>query len=147
MTASTRWFGWITLVTVLHMSEQLMFGLQELQTLKRFIAAYDGWFRSADVATVVLVTMTATLIFLAIFCILAGNRARFVALVCLDTLALGEIHHLIETAYAGHYTPGTVTAIPYVICGVLFLMALIRERRAEKVAGEVAASMAICRAA
>jgi hypothetical protein len=46
--------------------------------------------------------------------------------------ALGEVHHIVESAYAGRYTPGRVTAVPYILFGVLFLQALIRERHREK---------------
>ena len=132
MSASTRWFGWITVMLVLHMTEQLIFGLQELQNLKRMIAAYDSWFSNVDTATVGLVTIGAGLLFFAIFCILKGGRARIAALVALGLIAVSEVHHLIETGFAGHYTPGTVTAIPFVACGVLFLRALIKEYRADK---------------
>ena len=41
--------------------------------------------------------------------------------------ALGEVHHLIESAYAGHYTAGTLTAIPYIVFGILFLRTLISQ--------------------
>ena len=34
---------------------------------------------------------------------------------------------MIETIFAGHYTPGTLTAVPYAVVGVLLLRALIRE--------------------
>ena len=40
-----------------------------------------------------------------------------------------------RTSVAGRYTPGTITAIPYIIFGILFLRALILERREEKTAG------------
>jgi len=135
MRASTRWFGWIALITVLHMCEQLIFGLGELQNLKRMIRIWDKWFHNTDTATVALVTIVAGLIYLAIFSILLGGRARFVALVALNMAALGEVHHLVESIYAGRYTPGTITAIPYIIFGILFLRALIFERREEKTAG------------
>jgi len=46
-------------------------------------------------------------------------------------VALTELHHVIEMAAAGCYTPGVVTAIPYIVLGVLFLRALIREAREE----------------
>jgi hypothetical protein len=58
--------------------------------------------------------------------------------------ALGEVHHLFESAYSGRYTSGTVTAIPYIIFGILFLRALISERRTEKAVGaQVGAQAAV----
>ena len=131
MKESTRWWGWITLIAVLHMGEQLIFGLQELQMLKRVIGIYDNWFSNKDIATVALVTILVGLIYFAIFCILNGGRTQFIALVALNMTALGEVHHLIETALTHRYTPGTVTAIPYIWAGVRFLRALVKERRAE----------------
>lgn len=132
MKASTRWFGWIALVTVLHMTKQLVFGLGDLQNLKHMIGVWDRWFQNADTATVVLVTIVAGLLYLAIFSILLGGRAKFTALVALNMVALGEVHNIFESAYAGRYTSGTITAAPYIIFGILFLRALICERRAEK---------------
>lgn len=144
MKRSTRWFGWIALITVLHMTEQLVFGLGELQNLKHMIGVWERWFQNADTATVVLVTIVAGLLYLAIFSILLGGRAKFVALVALNMAALGEVHHISESAYAGRYTPGTVTAVPYIIFGILFLRALIHERRAEKSASaQVGAQAAV----
>ncbi len=60
--ASTRWFGWITVILVLHTGDQLICGLQGLSRLKRAIAAYDGWFQNAELATVFRVTLGALLI-------------------------------------------------------------------------------------
>jgi hypothetical protein len=136
MANSTRWFGWTIVVMVLHMAEQLRFGLVELDRLKRLVALYDGWFSSVDTATVVLVTIGATLIYGAIFSILKGGRARFVALGVLGVFSVAEVHHVIETILAGGYTPGFVTSIPYTVCGVLFLRALIQESRAGATASE-----------
>jgi hypothetical protein len=56
------------------MSEQLIFGLDELQNLKRLISMWNSRFNSADIATVVLVTIAAGLVYFAIFCILGGPR-------------------------------------------------------------------------
>ena len=131
MASSTRFLGWITLVLVLHMCEQMLFGLGELETLKRIIGVYVRLFPNPDIATVSLVTITAGLVFLGYFSLLKGGRARFVTLGALGLVAVSEVHHLIETAWARHYTAGTVTAIPFVVCGVQFLRALVKERRAE----------------
>src|SRR5579885_860943 len=47
----------------------------------------------------------------------------------LADLVRSELHHLCVAFYAGHYTPGSVTAIPYVAASVMLLRALFRERR------------------
>jgi len=128
MSSSNRWLGWITVVLVLHMCEQMLFGLGELETLKRAIGAYDRLFTNVDMATVVLVTIVAGLNFLGYFSVLKGGRARFVTLSVLGLIAVSEVHHLIETAWALHYTAGTVTAVPFVACGIQFLRALMKEQ-------------------
>jgi len=141
MNASTRWLGWTAIVLVGHMTEQLMFGLVELQRLKDFLGIYDTWFRSLDTATVTLVTIVATLVYLLMFSLLKGGLARLVALEVLGLVSVSEIHHAIETIAARAYTPGLVTSIPYVICGVLLMRAAVKEygsnaapRRATKAA-------------
>jgi hypothetical protein len=118
------------------MAEQLMFGLVELDRLKRLIAVFDGWFSNINTATVVLVTIGATLVYGAIFGILKGGRGRVVTLATLGVFSVAEIHHVIETIVAGGYTPGLVTSIPYVVCGVLFLRAVIQESCAGATARE-----------
>ncbi|HUO71937.1 MAG TPA: hypothetical protein VMU39_14280 [Solirubrobacteraceae bacterium] len=42
---------------------------------------------------------------------------------------MNEIHHLVETVALGRYTPGTLAAIPYVVCGALPIAAVVREWR------------------
>jgi hypothetical protein len=58
-----------------------------------------------------------------------GGFARFITMFVLGLPTIGEFHHLVETMRVGHYTPGTVTAVPSVVCGVLFLKALVNEYR------------------
>jgi len=129
MRASTRWFGWTALMLPLHMSEQLIFGIGELATMRRVLAVYYRWFQQPDCGTMVLVTITGTLILSLIFAILVGDRSRPIAVGILNLAALGEVHHLMETIHAGHYTHGTATAILCVVFGILVLRALIREHR------------------
>jgi hypothetical protein len=134
MKDSTRWFGWIVVINALHMLEQLAFGIGELATLKRILAVYYGWFRQPDYGTVVLVLTVSTIVFSMIFAILTGGLWRDLSAGALSIVAIGEVHHVIETTYAGHYTPGTATAVPYVAAGVLLLRALLRERRGATIA-------------
>jgi hypothetical protein len=68
-----------------------------------------------------------------VFSILLGGRAKFLALVTFNMVALMELHHVMETIAAARYTPGLVTAIPYIALGVLFLRALIRESKDEPI--------------
>ena len=62
-----------------------------------------------------------------------------IASIVLGLPAVGELHHLVETTHAGHYTSGTETAVPSIICGVLFLRALVNEYRGTKTSDAPAA--------
>jgi hypothetical protein len=129
MKASTRLYAWLKLLTVLHIVEQLIFGMQDLHQLQHLLVGYENWFGNTSTAIAALVIISLGLAVLAIRCILKGGSARFVAMFVLGLPTLGEFHHLIETMRAGHYTPGTVTAVPSLVCGVLFLQALVKEYR------------------
>jgi hypothetical protein len=111
------------------MCEQLMFGIGELAVMKRVIAEYLGWFHQPDYGIVLLVAAMGTLIFGLTFGILVGGLAKDISLGFWAAIALGEVHHVIETIVAGHYTPGTITAIPYIAFGALLLRAIAREHR------------------
>jgi hypothetical protein len=129
MKSSTRWFGWTVVLLALHMSEQLVFGIGELTALKRILAVYYGWFEQPDYGTVILVTVIATLVNLLFFGCLCGGLWQRTAAGFFGLIGIAELHHVIETIRAGHYTPGTVTAVPYVAVGILLLRALVREHR------------------
>ena len=118
MKDSTVWFGWTVVILVLHMSEQLLFGIGELAPLKRILTVYYGWFQQPDYGTVILVTVLATLINLLFFGILCGGLWQRISVGVFGLIGITEVHHIIETIYAGHYTPGTVTAVAYVVVGI-----------------------------
>jgi len=126
---TARWMGWTMVVFVLHMVEQLLVGTEELTTLQHAIASWDTLFRKTDTATVVLVTASVAALYMVLYCILKGGKSRFVALSAFNLVAISECHHLIETALSGRYSPGTVTAVPFIACGIMFQVALVKERR------------------
>src|SRR5262249_41870579 len=132
---TARWIGAIAIVNVLHMSEQMLFGIGELATLKQFLAAYYGWFPQADYGTVLLVIIASTMLFSLVLAAMAGATGRAIAGGFIGLLAVSEVHHLIETVYAGHYTPGTITAIPYIAAGVMLFRALRSEQRKDAATG------------
>jgi hypothetical protein len=129
MLSSTRWFGWITVVMVLHMIEQIIFGTVELDRLRYVLGIYLGWFHSADRAIVLLVTIGVGLIYLAMFGMLNGGRGRLAALEILGFFSAVEVHHVVESALVRGYTPGLATSIRYSIFGVLLMRAAIQEYR------------------
>ena len=130
MQLSTRWFGWIVLIAPLHMSEQVLFGIGELATLKRILAIYYRWFQQPDYGTVLLVAIGATLVLGLTYGILAGGLLKEISLSVWALIAIGEIHHIIESVSAFRYTSGSVTAVPFVIFGVLLMRAVVKEHRA-----------------
>ena len=127
MNATTRWFGWLVVILPLHMLEQMAFGLDELARLRQVLGIYFGWFVEPDYGVVLLVTIVATLVNYLVYLILRGGTGRRIALTVFGILGVGELHHLLETAVALRYTPGTLTAVPYVIFGVLLLLAVRHE--------------------
>jgi len=139
MSASSKWFGWLCLMLPLHMAEQLVFGIDELAKLKQVLAIYYGRFQEPDAGTVLLVMLLGSLVNLLAFLIALGGRGRRIALCVFGLSGVLEAHHLIETAVAGHYTPGTVTAVPYILFGLLVLRAVARERQTERVSTHSAA--------
>jgi hypothetical protein len=105
----------------LHMCEQLVFGIDELAKLKQVLAVYYSWFGEPDYGTVVLVIVVGTLVNLLALLIAWGGSARRAALIVFGLIGVLEVHHLIETAAAGHYVSCTFTAIPYMIFGWLLI--------------------------
>ena len=119
MKSSTRLYAWLKLLAVLHIAEQLIFGMQDLYALQRMISLYESWFANTTVAMTVLITIIMALAVVGVRCIINGGFTRFITMFVLGLPTLCESHHVIETLRALHYTSGTVTAVPSIICGVL----------------------------
>lgn len=122
-----RWFGWLVVIGPVHIGEQLLFGIDELAEIKRFLAVYYGWFRHPDYGTVVLVGITVTSVMLMVYGLLLGGRWRFIVTGFFGVVGVTELHHIVKTFLHGAYFPGAVTAIPFVVVGFLLLRAAIRE--------------------
>lgn len=132
MKIGTRLYGWLKLLTALHIVEQLIFGMEDLHQLQHLIVVYESWFGNTNAAIAMLVTSGIALVVLALRWILKGGFARFITMFILGLPTIGELHHLVEAARVGHCTPGSVTAVPCIVCGVLFLRALVIEYRPSK---------------
>jgi hypothetical protein len=111
------------------MVEQLLFGLEELQMIRRVLGVYYGWFANADFATVLLVTIVLEFVLLLIYGVLRGGRALLWAMGFFALLSITEIHHFIETITDRRYVPGLVTSIVFVYVGVRLAGATLRARR------------------
>src|SRR5215510_15427158 len=127
----TKLLFWLMIIGVLHMSEQLLFGVEELQLFKPLIADYYEAMAAIgpDRATVILVTLVVTFFTWLCYAILSGGRLRLAALGIFGFMGAGEAHHVIQAIVKGGYDPGLLTCIAYSWVGVLMLIALWREYR------------------
>jgi hypothetical protein len=127
----TRLLFWLMVIGALHMTEQLFFGVEELELFKPVLADY--YLATAaigpDRATVILVTVVVTFFTWLCYAILSGGPARFIALGFFGLLGANEAHHVIQAIAKGGYDSGLVTCIPYSWVGILMLIALWREYR------------------
>lgn len=137
MSRATKLLFWLMIIGVLHMSEQLLFGVEELQLFKPMVADYYEAMAAigADRATVILVTVVVTFFTGLCYAMLAGGRLRLVALGFFGVLGAGEAHHVIQAIVEGGYDPGLLTCVPYSWVGVLMLIAVWREYRNNATAG------------
>jgi hypothetical protein len=121
-----RWFGWLVILAALHMTEQLLFGLDELQVIRRVLAVYLGWFRDPDYGTVLLVTAGVLLMLGSIYGALQRGRALVWVMGFFALLSISEVHHIVESIAQRRYVPGTVTAVVWVAVGVMLARATAR---------------------
>lgn len=119
------------LIGPIHMTEQMLFGIDEFYMLRESL---DGWYAlfpsaAADHATVGLITLAGS-IFTAMFVALsAGGKARLVVLGCFGVFGLSEIHHLIEALVHHAYDPGLVTSLGYVGLGGALVASVVADWR------------------
>jgi len=106
--------------------------MQDLHELQHLLAGYECRLGNARASIAALVLIVASMAAFAIRGIVKGGFPRFVTMFALGLPTLGEFHHVLESLKVGHYTPGTVTAVPSVICGVLFLRALVKEQQSSE---------------
>jgi hypothetical protein len=114
----------LAIVGPLHMVEQLLFGIEELQEMKRVFAVYYAWFADPDVATVVLVTLIGASVLFMVYGLIAGDRSRLAVLGIFGLLSIGEAHHVVRVIAQGAYNPGVVTSIPFAVIGALLVSAV-----------------------
>jgi hypothetical protein len=121
--------GWLVVVTLLHVVEQILFGAQELFEPKRLLAGYYRWFRDPDEGTVVLLGVAMALIQWLVYAVLIGGKPRLFAVGFFAVYALSEGHHLVTAVNKVSYVPGAATAALSVTLGFFLLRAIVREFR------------------
>lgn len=83
MQAIKGWFDWTAVIGPIHMCEQLLFGLDEVDELKGFAESYYSLFSNPDYGAVLLITFSFSLINLIVYDLLKGGRSRLAAMVFL----------------------------------------------------------------
>jgi hypothetical protein len=122
-----RWFGWFIVVLLAHLAEQFMFGLDELQEVKRIAASYYTLFQNPDVGTVILVGAVVAIVQLMLYATLLSGRGRLLPFAFFGVSGIGELHHVVKTILHAAYFPGAVTAVVFAVVGWKLLRAVGRE--------------------
>lgn len=122
----------IIVVGVLHMGEQLLFGIEEYYMLRDAVARWHGAFPPAwsDHASVLLITIVVTGLSLVFYVLVRSAGAARWVVGAFGLLGVTEAHHWFEAAAKGGYDPGLITSVAYVGIGALILRALWQRRGA-----------------
>jgi len=119
----------LVVIGPLHMIEQMLTSIEEFYWLRGHLAGYYAWFApaSADLATVILVTVVWTNVSLMLYALLVGGIPRLIVLGFFGLFGASEVHHVVEALVKGGYEAGVITSIPYAVIGCLLVAAVWRE--------------------
>lgn len=131
MNRLNKLFLLLVVVGPLHMIEQMLTSIEEFYWLRGRLEGYYAWFApaSADLATVILITVVWTKVSLLFYALLVGGTARLLVLALFGLFGASEVHHVIEALAKGGYDAGVITSIPYAAVGCLLVAKVWRERR------------------
>ncbi len=129
MLSIQRWFRAVIVIAALHMTEQLILGLDELYKIRRVLAHYYAWFHDADFATVLLVFIVVMLVLVLIYGVLVRGRPLLWVMGFFAVTSLTEVHHLIEGIFERRYVPGLVTGVIWAGAGVMLGRAVLRQAK------------------
>ena len=126
-----RLFLLLVVIGPLHMIEQMLTSIEEFYWIRRHVEGYYAVFApaSADLVTVILITVVWTKISLLLYALLLGGTARLAVLALFGLFGAQEAHHIIEMLAKGSYDAGVVTAIPYALVGSLLIAEVWRAFR------------------
>jgi hypothetical protein len=115
----------------LHMIEQMLTSIEEFYWIRGHVDGYYAWFApaSADLATVILITVVWTKVSLLFYALLVGGTARLVVLGMFGMFGASEVHHVVAALVKGGYEAGVITSVPYAVVGCLLLADVWRELR------------------
>ena len=115
------------LLLLLHLAEQLLFGIDELYELQHAVGAFLAWFGDRDRGTVLLVFATVMVVLLLCYGFMVGGTPRLIAAGFFGLEFIGESHHVLKTVIRGDYFPGAVSALALAILGGAILASAWRE--------------------
>ena len=140
----TTLFLLLTVLGPFHMMEQMLTSIEEFHWIRRQLEDYYAWFApaSADLATVILITVVWTKVSLIFYALLVGGPARLIVLGMFGLFAVSEAHHVVEALAKVGYDAGVVTSIPYAAVGCLLVAEVWREFRRSATAPQAAARFA-----
>jgi hypothetical protein len=131
MERTTRLLFWLMIIGPLHMGEQILTNVEELELFKGAASTFYGWlpWLETDKATVALITLVFTAFTLMFYMAVRGGTARLIALALFGAMGANEIHHVFEAIGEGGYDPGLVTCFAYSFVGFMLLWEVWKEFR------------------
>ena len=131
MSHINRLFLLLIVIGPLHMIEQMLTSIEEFYWLRGQLDGYYAWFgqASADLATVILITVIWTKVSLLFYALLAGGTPRLVVLAMFGLFGLFEAHHVIAALTKGGYDACVITSLPYAAVGWGLIAEVWREFR------------------
>jgi hypothetical protein len=126
-----RLFLLLVVVGPLHMIEQMLTSIEEFYWIRGHVEGYYAWFApaSADLATVILITVIWTKVSLLFYALLVGGAGKLIVLALFGLFGVSEAHHVIEALAKGGYDAGVITCIPYALVGCVLVAEVWREFR------------------
>ena len=139
-----RLFLLLVVIGPLHMIEQMLTSIEEFHLIRSQVESYYAWFApaSADLASVILITVVWTTVSLMFYALLVGGTAKLVVLAVFGLFSANEAHHVAEALAKGGYDAGLITCIPYAAVGALLTAEVWREFRRVPSASGAAARLA-----
>ena len=135
MTRIRTLFLLLTIVGPLHMAEQMLTGIDEFISIRALVAShYYTLFdpASADVASVLLITIVWTVVSLLFYALLHDGTPRLLVMGFFGLFGAQEVHHLFESIGKGAYDPGVITCVPYAVAGALLVSAVAHELKGRR---------------
>lgn len=119
----SRLFLLITAIGVVHMGEQIIFGVEEYRMFRDLVSQWHALFPPSwtDEASVVLITIVFATVSMMIYVVMRGGAGGVIVIGLFGLLGVSEAHHWVEAIVERLYDPGLITSFAFVWLGVLIL--------------------------